>query len=58
MASFEDAASQLNPLALVRLFMTIRGASIGGLPRQVQRDALILDLTAYCLTRFPPSGDD
>jgi hypothetical protein len=58
LASFEDAASQLNPLAVVRLFMTIQGASVGGLPHQAQRDALILDLTTYCLTRFPPSESD
>jgi hypothetical protein len=58
LASFQDAANQLNPLAIVRLFMTIQGASAGELPRQAQRDALILDLTAYCLTRFPPSEDD
>jgi hypothetical protein len=58
LASFQDAANQLNPLAIVRLFMTIQGASAGGVPRQAQRDALILDLTAYCLTRFPPSEDD
>jgi hypothetical protein len=57
LASFDDAANQLNPLAIVRLFMTIQGASVGGLPRQAQRDALILDLTTYCLTRFPPSED-
>jgi hypothetical protein len=58
LASFQDAANQLNPLAIMRLFMTIQGASAGGVPRQAQRDALILDLTAYCLTRFPPSNDD
>ena len=58
LASFQDAANQLNPLAIVRLFMTIQGASAGGVPRQAQRDALILDLTTYCLTRFPPSKDD
>jgi hypothetical protein len=58
LASFQDAANQLNPLAIVRLFMTIQGASAGGVPRQAQRDALILDLTTYCLTRFPPSEDD
>src|SRR6204780_1845706 len=45
LASFDDAATRLNPLALVRLFATIQGASVGGLPRQAQRDALILDLT-------------
>jgi hypothetical protein len=58
MASFEQAANQLNPLTIVRLFMTIQGASAGELPRQAQRDALILDLTTYCLTRFPPPGND
>jgi hypothetical protein len=58
LASFEEAANQLNPLTIVRLFMTIQGASAGELPRQAQRDALILDLTTYCLTRFPPSEDD
>ena len=58
LASFEEAANQLNPLTIVRLFMTIQGASAGGVPRQAQRDALILDLTTYCLTRFPPSEDD
>ncbi|HTZ12706.1 MAG TPA: hypothetical protein VMC78_03640 [Mycobacterium sp.] len=58
LASFEDAANQLNPLAMARLFMTIQGASAGGLPRQAQRDELILDFTTYCLTRFPPSEDD
>jgi hypothetical protein len=58
LASFQDAANQLNPLAIVRLFMTIQGASAGGVPRQAQRDALILDLTAYCLTRFPLPEDD
>jgi hypothetical protein len=58
LASFEDAASQLDRLAIVRLFMTIQGASVGGLPRQAERDALILDLTTYCLTRFPLSDDD
>jgi hypothetical protein len=58
LASFQDAANRLDPLAIVRLLMTIQGASVGGIPRQAQRDALILDLTAYCLTRFPLSEDD
>ena len=58
LASFQDAANQLNSRAIVRLFMTIQSASAGGLSRQAQRDALILDLTTYCLTRFPPSDDD
>jgi hypothetical protein len=54
LASFDNAAEQLNAGALVRLFMTIGGAGAGGLPRQAQRDALVLDFTAYCLTRFEP----
>ena len=58
LASFDDAATQRNPLAIVRLFATIQGASVGGMPRQAQRDALILNLTTYCLTRFPPPDDD
>jgi hypothetical protein len=58
LASFEDAADQLNPSAVVRLFMTIQGAGTGGVSRQAQRDALILDFTAYCLTRFEPPEDD
>jgi len=58
LASFEEAANQLNLLTIVRLFTTIQGASAGGVPRQAQRDALILDLTTYCLTRFPPSEGD
>jgi hypothetical protein len=58
LASFDDAANHLNPLAIARLFMTMQEASAGGLPRQAQRDELILDFTTYCLTRFPPSDDD
>ena len=58
LASFDDAAGQLNPLAIARLFMTIQGASVSGLARQARRDALILDLATYCLTRFPPSESD
>ena len=57
LASFDGAADQLNPGAVVRLLTTIQGAVTGGLPRQAQRDALILDLTAYCLTRFDPPED-
>jgi hypothetical protein len=58
LASFDNAADQLNAGAVVRLFMTIGGAGAGGLPRQAQRDALVLDFTAYCLTRFEPPKDD
>jgi hypothetical protein len=58
LASFDNAATQLNSVAIVALFTTIQGASVAGLPRQAKRDALILDLTAYCLARFPPPDDD
>ena len=58
LASFDDAANQLDPLAILRLFMALQGASAGGVPRQARRDELILDFTAYCLTRFPPPEDD
>jgi hypothetical protein len=58
LASFDDAAEQLNPLAILRLFMTIQGAGTGGVPRQAQRDALIVDFTAYCLTRFEPPENE
>jgi hypothetical protein len=58
LASFDDAATRLTPPAIVRLFATIQRASVGGLPRQAQRDALILDLTTYCLARFPPPDND
>ena len=54
LASFDNAATQPNSLAILRLFTTIQGASVAGLPRQARRDALILDLTTYCLARFPP----
>ena len=54
LASFDNAATQLNSLAILGLFATIQGASVAGLPRQARRDALILDLTTYCLARFPP----
>lgn len=57
LASFDNAATQLTSLAIVQLFTTIQGASVGGLPRQARRDALILDLTTYCLARFPPPDD-
>jgi hypothetical protein len=58
LASFDDAANQLDPVAILRLFMALQGASAGGVPRQARRDELILDFTAYCLTRFPPPEDD
>ena len=58
LGSFNDAANQLNPVAILRLFTALQGASAGGVPRQARRDELILDLTAYCLTRFPLPDKD
>jgi hypothetical protein len=58
LGSFDDAANQLNPVAILRLFTALQGASAGGVPRQARRDELILDLTAYCLTRFPLPDKD
>jgi hypothetical protein len=55
LAGFDNAANELNPFTIVRLTTTIQSVSLAGLPRQAQRDELILDLTSYCLTRFPPS---
>jgi hypothetical protein len=57
LAGFEHAANQLNPLAIAQLFSTIQSATGGGVSRQAERDALILDLTTYCLSRFPPAED-
>ncbi|MFZ0713970.1 hypothetical protein [Mycobacterium sp.] len=58
LTSFDEAAKQLDPVAILRLLMALQGASTGGVPRQARRDELILDFTAYCLTRFPPSDDN
>jgi hypothetical protein len=57
LAGFEHAANQLNPLAIAQLFTAIHSATAGGVSRQAERDALILDLTTYCLGRFPPAVD-
>ncbi len=56
LARFEDAANELNRDTIVGLFMTLFGAGGRGLPRQGQRDELMLDLAEYCLFRFPPTG--
>jgi hypothetical protein len=57
LAGFDHAANQLNPLAIAQLFTTIQGATTGGVSRQAERDALVLNLTTYCLSRFPPTED-
>ena len=58
LTSFDEAAKRLDPAAILRLLMALQGASTGGVPRQARRDELIVDFTAYCLTRFPPPKDD
>ncbi|MBS4729216.1 hypothetical protein MSM1_12995 [Mycobacterium sp. SM1] len=55
LASLEDAASEPNLLTTVRLFQTLLTAGAHGQARQGQLDALMLDFTTYCLTRFPPA---
>ncbi|MBV8863082.1 MAG: hypothetical protein JO082_10565 [Mycobacterium sp.] len=57
LASFDAAAKELTREATVRLFLTIQNAGVRGLPRQVQRDELVLDFTTYCLSRFPPADN-
>jgi hypothetical protein len=57
LASFDGAANELNRDAIIRLFLAIQNAGVRGLPRQGQRDELVLDFTTYCLSRFPP-GDN
>ncbi|WP_293055901.1 hypothetical protein [Mycobacterium sp.] len=54
LASFDQAANALNPVTAIRLYQTILGAGTRGIRRQKQLDELIVDLTAYCLKRFPP----
>jgi hypothetical protein len=58
LARLEDAANEPNPLTVVALFQTLLGAVARGLPGQAQLNELMVDLTTYCLRRFPPSGDD
>lgn len=58
LASLDDAAKKLSSSTIVGLLVTIVGASASGLPRQGQLDELMVDFTAYCLRRFPPSDDE
>ena len=46
-----------NILGFTVLFVSLLAAAIRGRPRQSQLDQLTLDLTTYCLVRFPPSGE-
>jgi hypothetical protein len=54
-ASIQNAAMETNLLTVAALVLTLITVSARGLPRQGQLEALVLDLTAYCLTRFPPT---
>ena len=55
LAGFEEAASEPSLVSIMKLLQTISNACAREVPIQAQRDALILDLTTYCLTRFPPT---
>jgi hypothetical protein len=57
LASFDDAANRMDATAIAQLFMTLQGAAGDGLLRQAQRDAAVLEFTAFCLNRFPPAED-
>jgi hypothetical protein len=56
--SFDHAANELNLGTILGLLQTVLGAGARGLPRQGQLDELMVDFTAYCLMRFPPSDPD
>lgn len=48
------AANRKNLRTVAAVFVAGFTAGARRLPRQTQLDQLTLDLTAYCLTRFPP----
>lgn len=54
LASFDRAANALNPGTAVGLYQMLLSAGARGIVRQNQLDRLIVDLSAYCLRRFPP----
>jgi len=58
LARLEDAANDPSPLTVAVLFQTLLGTVARGLPGQGQLNELMVDFTTYCLSRFPPSGDD
>jgi hypothetical protein len=49
----ETAAHRTNIFTVATVVLTGLNATLRQLPRQRQLDQLTLDLTAYCLTRFP-----
>jgi len=57
LAGFEEAASAPSLVSVMKLLQTISQACARGVPIQAQRDALTVDFTSYCLTRFPPSRE-
>jgi hypothetical protein len=52
--SAANAANRKNLRNIAAVFVAGFTAGARRLPRQAQLDQLTLDLTAYCLTRFPP----
>ena len=55
--SFENAANETNLVTVTALLLTLVTAGARGLPRQGELDELTLELSAYCLTRFPPTDE-
>jgi len=58
LASFDDAANEMNLAAIMRLLQTVLGAGAREMPRQLQLDELMVDFTTYCLMRFPPADPE
>jgi hypothetical protein len=52
--SVATAANRKNLLTVASVFVAGFTTGLRSVPRQTQLDQLTLDLTAYCLTRFPP----
>ena len=55
LAGFEEAASEPSLVSIMKLLQTISNACAREVPIQAQRDELTLDVTTYCLMRFPPT---
>jgi hypothetical protein len=52
--SVVNAANRKNPITVAAVFVAGFTTGLRSVPRQSQLDQLTLDLSAYCLTRFPP----
>jgi hypothetical protein len=55
LTSTENAVNRTNLVTLATLVVTVFAVGFRGLPRPSQLDELTLDLSVYCLVRFPPS---